>query len=134
MSILWEKKRMSSDNSVLILHTSDGYRIAHIQGMGNAYWWPACCTKANVIIDEKEEDALYEYHEKCLNCSTQNPEWEERQEIYPKWVKDNFGNSKVYNTISEALTASGKLLEEIGGYCEYGIQFLKGYEGKDFPK
>jgi hypothetical protein len=54
-------------------------------------------------------------------------------------IKQYFGEAQIFRTEQEALEEANRLYKEImnDDFCpivEYGIQFIKGWEKKDFPK
>jgi len=125
---------MSADNGIYILHSKDGYRVAHLQAIENIYWWDTCCDNPNVV--EKEHDEIYVIPI-CLNCGTERPDAEERSEICPKRLKEMFGDAKYFETREEAFEEACRMYNEImnDDFCpivEYGIQFIE-YD-KEFPK
>lgn len=46
---------------------------------------------------------------------------------------DYFGDSKVFKTEAEAFEQAKKLYKEVE-WTEYGINFIRGWEDKEFPK
>jgi len=114
---------MSADNGVYILHTKDGYRVNHCQAIDNIYWWHTCCEKPDVIYMNEDDIS---YCEKCLNCGTINPDFEQRDEICSERLLEYFGDCEVFKTKKEAITYSIKLHADIVSddfcpICEYGI-------------
>ena len=127
---------MSSDNGIYVLHSKDGYRIAHLQAIENLWWWESCCNNPNVV-EQPPEDDLY-YREKCLNCGTEQPAAERKDDICPKRLKELFGDCEVFATSSEAFAEAEQMYNKIInddmgiGIVEYGIQTIE-YD-KEFPK
>jgi len=115
---------MSADNTILILHTIDGYRVSHLQGVESMYYWPTgkvhpTCKELRYNPDTNEE-------------TEHNVEdYEERNEINPQYLKECFSNCDVFPTALDAEIYAINLLDEIG-YVEYGIRDI--YYPKEFPK
>jgi len=96
---------MSADNGVYILKSKDGYRVTHAQAIDNLWYW--------------EEDESKRF-----------------KELNPKYLKIYFEDCKVVSTNIEALSEAKKMAIEInrqGLPLEYGIQFIVGWEDKEFP-
>lgn len=115
---------MSSDSGIYILHTKDGYRVTEAGAIENIYWWATCCDNPSIII---EEDNYGCDNEKCLNCQTINPKFEQTDIINPYYLLLYFGDCKVFKTRKEALNEAGRIYKEIMNddfcpICEYGIQ------------
>lgn len=96
---------MSADNGIYILKAKDGYRVVHAQAIENLWWW-----------DEMQNDSY---------------------ELNPKYVFDYFSRSPVFKTKRRAHAYADMLYNEImDSDCpviEYGIQFIQGWEDKEFP-
>ena len=110
---------MSADNGIYVLHTKDGYRVAHTQAIENIYWWDKekiCCNKPKRNSSDK-----------CDNCGTFLEE--ERADPNPKMLKEYFGRCAVYKTQLEALRVAldleQKVLESDFPILEYGINSLE---------
>lgn len=100
---------MSADDGIYILQSKDGYRIIHAQAIENLYWWN---------IDGKKEH----YFAGKLN---------------PKILLDYFGDCEVFKIKEEAYKEADRLYNryvEDFGYVEYGINFIYGWEDKEFPE
>lgn len=98
---------MSADNGIYILEHKEGFRVTHAQCIENLNWWP-------VTVEGIQT-------------------WEERPEMNPKEIKRYFGQSKLYKTLDDAFKKAEELSKE-HWYTEYGICFVRGWEGKEFPK
>lgn len=98
---------MSSDNGVYILHTLDGWRVIHAQAIDNLYWWRV----EGALIDQLEL----------------------RNEINPSSLFSYFKDCEIFKEKYEAWHKAVLLYREIGD-VEYGIQFIEGFENKEFPK
>ena len=127
---------MSADNGIYILQSLDGFRVIHAQAIENIYWHFTCCDNPNVI--EKKIGDIYTV-EICKNCNTERPIGVMKNEINPCFLKQYFGGCKIFKTKEESLLEAERIYNEIlnDDYCpiiEYGIQFIRGWENKDFPK
>lgn len=104
---------MSADNGIYILESlaldgkSSEYRVTHGQAIENLYWWDMYDGTARFGV--------------------------EKEEMNPESIKDYFGKSVILHNRIDALKEADRLLQEIGGWAEYGIQFLEKYEN-EFPK
>ena len=97
--------RMSADNGIYILKANDGYRVVHAQAIENLWWW-----------DEGTGS--------------------EKGELNPKYIYDYFYRCPLLKTKEAALSYADMLYNDImdsGFYTEYGIQYIDGWEDKEFP-
>uniref|UniRef100_A0A6M3JEI8 Uncharacterized protein n=1 Tax=viral metagenome TaxID=1070528 RepID=A0A6M3JEI8_9ZZZZ len=121
---------MSSDNGIYCLQSKDGFRVAHLQAIDNLYWWRIYQCDCEINEDNEDWDT-------CSKCGAHIVN-EQREKINPITLKNYFGDSKVFKTKEEVLLEANKIYEEIlEGCCpivEYGIQFIGGWEEKEFPK
>jgi hypothetical protein len=118
---------MSADDTILILETNDGFRVAHIQAVENLWYWEiSCCANPDLVPAEHDDDQLY-----CKNCKHPFPQYEERDEINPLVLHGWFKDSKRYTVEYDAHNAARAFQEEYG-YVEYGIKSIK-YNGV-FPE
>jgi hypothetical protein len=125
---------MSADNGVYILQSKDGFRVTHAQAIENIYWQYTCCDNPDVVEIDTED--IY-YHERCLNCGQEDSSGKMTNKINPKFLKMYFGDSKIFATSEEAMNEAVRIYEEIiaddFGICEYGIQYIRGFEKEEFP-
>lgn len=116
---------MSADNGIYILHSKDGYRVAHLQAIENIYWWFTCCDNPKIV--EKEHYGI-EYIDICLNCQTEKPSGEMKDSICPDRLKEMFENAKYFTTREKAFEEAESIYNEIMQcefpIVEYGIQFI----------
>jgi len=123
---------MSADNGIYILKTLDGYRVILAQNIENLYWWEtwSCCGNPVPAVKDGENY--------CIHCGNTLPAHEKRDEINPLELAEYFGRCNVLKTEKEAWEEAQSLYEAImeDDYCpilEFGVQFIKGYEDKEFP-
>lgn len=97
---------MSADNGVYILHTLDGWRVIHDQAIDNLYWWrvEGASLDQQELKNEINPSSLYSYFKDCVVYKEKYEAWHEAMLLYRKI-----------------------------GYVEYGIQFIEGFEQKEFP-
>lgn len=66
------------------------------------------------------------------------PNPHECSQLNPKYIKQYFGEAKIFKTIDEAYKAAKEIYDEIMSsdfpVIEYGISFIQGWEDKEFPK
>jgi len=96
---------ISSDDGIYILKSNDGYRVVNATSIDNLYWWDG---------EGMKED------------------------LNPERLIEYFGDCKVIKTKKKALDEAERLevenLKTFGYNTEYGIQFISGWENKDFPQ
>lgn len=59
------------------------------------------------------------------------------EKLNPKYLKQYFGEAKVFKTRDEAWLEARRIYDEIMGEgfpLEYGINIIPGWEDKEFPK
>ena len=98
---------MSADDGIYILETKDGYRVTHAQAIENLWWWDEEPNER----DEMNPDELIRYFGNCTIFSTRGEALLEADNIYKRLVND----------------------EEWPMPPEYGIQWITGWENKEFP-
>jgi len=76
---------MSADNTIAILHTKDGYRIAHAQAIENIYY--QCNRKGDPQFNARQ---LWLYFSNCKVFTTMEEAWKEAQRIYDEIMNDDF--------------------------------------------
>lgn len=121
---------MSADNGVYILESIDGFRVTEAQAIDNLWWW-------------WDDPRLYdeEFVKAQEARGIENPyagSGRAYDQLNPKELLKYFGKCKVFKTREEALDEANRIYEEIMSddfcpVCEYGIQFIHGWENKDFP-
>ena len=120
---------MSVDNGIYILKSKDGYRVVHTQAIDNLFWW-------------WNDGRLYDdaYVEGLEKQGVKNPfhhKGETRSEINPIFLFNCFSKALVLGTEEEAWDEAKRMYKEIMGgdfpIIEYGISFIGGWEGKEFP-
>ena len=98
---------MSADDGIYILETLDGFRVVHTQNIGEIYW------------DDKKKKI--------------------GDKINTKILKAYFKYAKFFKTKEEALIEAVRMEESIleDGFTlgsEYGIQFIRDWKKRRFPK
>ena len=125
---------MSSDNGIYVLQSKDGYRVTEAQAIENLYWHPIkYCNNQQIFTTEDKEGFSIEL---CKNCGSKI-EWEQRDYLNPEMLLNYFGNCKVFKTKDEILKQAMKIdykMAKEGLWTEYGINFIFGWEDKEFPK
>jgi hypothetical protein len=118
---------MSADNGIYILKTKNDYRVTEGQCIENIYWW----WEDERLYDENYVDGL------DVANPFYNQPGEIRAEINPYYLKIYFNNAIICDTREEADKVAMSLYDNImkGEFpiCEYGIQYVSGWEDKDFP-
>lgn len=125
-----KERDMSADNGIYILESEDGFRVIHAQSIDNLHWW---------WTDERlYDDAWVKAEQKKGNKNPYEGKGKSRDELNPRELIDYFGDCEVFKTKEEAFIEACKIYDEIMAsdfpVIEYGIQFVSGWEDKEFPE
>ena len=95
---------MSSDNGIYILHTRDGYRVAHANAIENLWW----NEKANTYTEFPNPDMIYDYfyNAKC--------------------------HKDLHDAMEEAFGIYNQILHSDYPILEYGIQIIEEFRHLTF--